>query len=350
MKLFLNILAAITIIPALFLGIFLFYLNFSDFAPDPMKELNTIHRKPQSLDKKEISLISWNIGYAGLGKEMDFFYEGGNMVRASKQLSEHYLYEITQFIAKEETDFWLLQEVDFKAKRSYNVNQSLTISRELPQFNYVSAVNYDVFFVPVPWREPMGYVNAGMMTFSKFSPRLSRRYAYPQIAGWPDRMFLPDRCFIETRFTVGQGKELVVINTHNSAYINKPLLMKKELEILYSKMLREFDAGNYVIAGGDWNMNPPQFFPDETYNGHRFTPSDVSFPVDFLPAGWKFSFDPTKPSNRQLNKAYDKGSNGTTTLDFFILSPNVRLKSVQAIDLEFEYSDHNPVKIEVILL
>jgi len=33
-------------------------------------------------------------------------------------------------------------------------------------------------------------------------------------------------------------------------------------------MLDEFGKGNYVIAGGDWNQNPPGYKPSGNYNKH----------------------------------------------------------------------------------
>jgi hypothetical protein len=73
---------------------------------------------------KVLSMITWNIGYAGLGKEMDFFYEGGRQVRPSFELSEKYLEGIISYIGlNRSTDFFLFQEVDLRSKRSYNKDQ-----------------------------------------------------------------------------------------------------------------------------------------------------------------------------------------------------------------------------------
>ena len=36
-------------------------------------------------DSAEISLLTWNIGYCGLDKEMDFFYDGGTKVITPKE-------------------------------------------------------------------------------------------------------------------------------------------------------------------------------------------------------------------------------------------------------------------------
>jgi hypothetical protein len=68
---------------------------------------------------------------------------------------------------------------------------------------------------------------------------------------------------------------------------------------------------------------------------------------DYLPPEWKWVYDNKIPSNRSVTASYDPSSTTTTVIDLFLLSPNVRLESVQCINLEFENSDHNPVKIKV---
>ena len=331
-------------------GIFLLYLNINDFSPAAHETLKPVARAYQRQVPTNFRVVSWNIGYGGLGKSMDFFYDGGKRVRASKEQSEEWLHGITAWIARHaDSDFLLLQEVDFDAKRTYRKNQLVQIAQVLPNHEYVTVINYQVPYVPVPLREPMGAVKAGMLSFSAYQSLAATRHAYPQIAGWPDRMFLLDRCFIESRFATTNKKELVILNTHNSAFIDDPIKMNYELKRIQEKMLMEYSMGNYVIAGGDWNMNPPGFIPENNFSGHHFVPSPVAFPKDFFPAGWKFCFDTTIPSNRLLNEAYSKGITGSTTLDYFIISPNVQLKNIEAIDLNFAASDHNPIVMEVSL-
>lgn len=335
----------------LIIGGFLFYLNVYDFSPVAHEVLKPAGKAYQRQVPDNFRLISWNIGYCGLGESMDFFYDGGKRVRAGEEQSEEWLHDITAWIARQaNADFLLLQEVDFDAKRSYHTNQLVQIAQVLPKHEYVAAVNYQVPFVPVPLSEPMGAVKSGMLSFSAYPSLAASRYAYPQIAGWPDRMFLLDRCFIESRFATTNKKELVILNTHNSAFIDDAEKMNYELKRIQEKMLLEFELGNYVIAGGDWNMNPTGFKPANDFGNHRFVAAAVAFPENFFPPGWTFAFDAKTPSNRFLDEAYSKGQTGSTTIDYFVLSPNVRLINVETIDLNFSASDHNPVALDVLLV
>ncbi len=328
---------------------FVIWISRSDYEP-PKKELLKLSQRqiPNPIHGARLHLATWNIGYAGLGKEMDFFYDGGNKTRTSEQQTDQNLAGILNIIKKNETiDIWLLQEVDKKAKRSYYKDEEALIDGVLPNFNAVFATNYKVPFVPVPVTNPMGEVEAGVMTLSVFTPTLCRRHAYPQIASWPESLFLLDRCLIETRIPIVNGKELVVINTHNSAFVTDQKLMEKELTVIRNIMMTEFLSGNYVIAGGDFNMNPAGFEPSADYGGHKFIPSPVKIQKGFMPPDWQIVSDSKVPTNRDLDQAYEKGKTGSTTIDFFVLSPNIKLNQVLAVDLGFEFSDHNPVFLDI---
>ena len=46
---------------------------------------------------------------------------------------------------------------------------------------------------------------------------------------------------------------------------------------------------------------------------------------------------------------YEKGVNYLTVLDGFIVSDNVKTVSIENLDTDFEFSDHNPVKFTFVL-
>ena len=331
-----------------FIG-FIAYITITDYKPDKIEvivEKNSIEHIIE-LDQDTFSFINWNIGYAGLGQEMDFFYDGGEMSNPTKELAVKYLTNIIDFVVSNDTvDFWMLQEVDVKAKRSYNVNQVELVTNAKRGSYGVFAKNYMVQYVPVPISNPMGYVEGGLMTFSDFAPAEAIRYAYPLIASWPDKLFLLDRCFLLNRYPLNNGEDLVIINTHNSAYVYDSVLRIEELQILKLVMLDEYSKGNYVIAGGDWNQNPPGYKPSKKYNGHTFITSEVKMNDDFMPEGWQWAYNNSAPTNRSNNSSYVIGENTTTCLDYFLTSPNIDIVNVEVLDLKFKDSDHNPVYLK----
>ena len=51
------------------------------------------------------------------------------------------------------------------------------------------------------------------------------------------------------------------------------------------------------------------------------------------------------PTCRGADIPYTKGVNYTTVVDGFLVSDNIRAKALN-VDTDFDYSDHNPVKLE----
>jgi len=329
-------------------GSFLIFISLKDYSPPDFMPLifNQINVS-QIENDTTFSVISWNIGYNGLGKEMDFFYDGGQQVRTSEKLSLKYLKNNFSFIEKiDSVDFWFFQEVDLHSKRSYFVDQMQKLTESLGAYNSARAINYSVSWVPVPLLNPMGKVEAGMMSFSKYALIEACRYAYPNIASWPDNLFLLDRCFILTRFLLPNDKHLVLLNTHNSYYVTNDSLRKIELDVIREKMLEEFSAGNYVIAGGDWNRLPARFNNDFHGDLAKLQVSMPSFTDDFLPEEWVWAYDRLQFTNRELNFPYDELETKKSSIDYFIVSPNVEVVENFVFNLKFENSDHNPVYLK----
>lgn len=330
---------------------FIIYITITDYKPDKVEIIvdNDV-ASIGKLQKDTFSLMNWNIGYAGLGADMDFFYDGGTRTRTSKEVSKKHLDDILAFIESSDTvDFWLIQEVDVEAKRSYYVNQVKKIIDLKKNSHGVFARNYMCKHVPIPVSSPLGYVEAGLMTFSEFPPLNATRFAYPLIASWPNKLFLLDRCFLLNRYPLDNGKDLIVINTHNSAYVLDSLKRIEELQIIKKIMLEEFNKGNYVIAGGDWNQNPPGYSPVDNYGGHKFKASVVKMNNDFMPSDWQWAFDAKIPTNRSNYQPYVIGENTTTCLDYYLVSPNIEILDVKVIDQIFEHSDHQPVYLKASL-
>lgn len=280
-----------------------------------------------------ITILTWNIGYAGLGKESDFFYDGGTTVRMSHEITVKNLDGILETLSSLDTvDIILLQEVDTLAKRSWWINQFAAVSQVLTGHSAAFALNYNVDFVPVPWLNPMGRVMGGLASFVRFSTTSTTRYQFPSSFGWPDRIYFLDRCFLEQRIPLADGRELVVINTHNSAF-DDGSLKAAEISYLRAHLIREFVKGNSVIVGGDWNQGVP---------GSGF--EEVQDP---LIKGWKWAYDTTYATNRELKSHYAKGETPTFIIDFFLVSPDLQVARVEVLNLDFEHSDHQPVVIQI---
>ena len=233
----------------------------TDYQPDEVEQLK-IEGRPDNAEINDtvFTFLSWNIGYSGLGAEMDFFYDGGKMVHPTSELVDKYTAGILDFLESNDTiGFFLLQEVDRNSVRSGRQNQVKLIHKKLPDYSASFGINYKVRFVPLPFLNPLGRVEMGQLNLTRFYQDNAARYSYYSAYSWPKHLFMLDRCFVVSRFRLNIGKELVVINTHNSAYDSGGKLRQQEMRVIRDFMLKEFKAGNYVVAGGDWNQNPPDF-------------------------------------------------------------------------------------------
>ncbi len=286
-----------------------------------------------------LTVVSWNIGYAGLGEGMDFFYDGGERTRASKHETQQNLEAIIAQLGElSDADFMLLQEVDFGSKRSYYTNQLSQISQALGYEYVASALNYNSLFVPIPVGDPMGRVRSGVVILSRYPFAESVRYQYPTIVGLPNRLFDLKRCMLSVGFKTPQG-DFWVNNTHNTAFDSGDMRLR---EVKFMGQIVESQS-NYIVAG-DWNSTPPGYTPKEQSMTNRyFSPQGLG--MEDLPPNVSVHYTPTIESVRYLDSPYVENRSTTTLVDFAILSENCRIIEYKTLDLGFKNSDHNPIII-----
>ncbi len=325
--------------------LFLLYATVDDYRPAEITNLPVEGETPAIPDTARITLLNWNIGYAGLDASMDFFYDGGEQMRPSEEGVTANLEGIQEILSPYNgCDFILLQEVDLDSKRSYHLDQVHSIGEGFPGYTAFFGTNYDVFFVPIPLSEPMGKVESGLLTLSKQNALGVDRHSFPGNYAWPMKLFMLDRCFLVARFPVSNGKELLVINTHNSAY-DDGTLRTQQMEYLKEFLITEYSVGNYVIVGGDWNQTPYGFEPE--LPSHQFDTINLTYVEKDYPAPeWSWAFDPNLPTNRRVAVPYDRSTSLTTVIDYYLLSPNIELEEVKTIDVDFRFSDHQPVQLK----
>lgn len=352
------------VIPGIFLSYFIIIFAYGYWTDWQPAEGATVLSPTQSsavavVPDSTLHFISWNVGFGGLGEESDFFfddegiwYSGSSMVRAPRNAVEKNIQGALDLLRTSNADFYLIQEVDEASDRSYNIRQYDAYCQALPGFAATYAENYHCDRVPIPLLEPWnvyGKVRSGLGTFSRFQPKEVLRHQLPGKYPMPDRIFQLDRCAAMHRFSTSNGKELIVINLHNSAYDPGDKIKAIQLPYLRDLALAEYQKGNYVVLGGDWNQCPPHF----RFNSFIQDPSgryqQGNVPADFFPEDWVFAYDPTVPSNRKCKDPYKRGETFETLIDFFLVSPNVQVKKVRGINQGFKFSDHQPVSMEITL-
>lgn len=106
-------------------GVFLGYMTLTKEQPADSVSLKVENNKERVLATgNEFKVTTFNIGYGGLDKEQDFFMDGGKgSGSSSKEQTEVNLKNMLSFLQNENSDFALLQEVDIKSLRSFDVNE-----------------------------------------------------------------------------------------------------------------------------------------------------------------------------------------------------------------------------------
>ena len=321
------------------------WLSAAEFKPAPVETLEVRGLSSELLSDTDIRVMSWNIGYAGLGAEADFFMDGGKSSRPHDNATvNRYLSGIADTITAEAPDLVMLQEVDSDSGRTYRIDETTALIRGSAVF----ALNYACPFVPVPV-PPMGRVYSGLFTTTDCAIERAERVSLPCPFSWPLRIVNLKRCLLVSYLPIEDSdKQLVLVNLHLEAYDSGEGKIA-QTNALNALVQAEYEKGNYVIAGGDFN----QSFPGALDVFLKVDPGYWSPGVleeSMLPDGWQFAYDLSVPTCRLLNQPYQPDDTAHTqyyTIDGFLLSPNVELISVSTLDCGFVNSDHNPVMLRV---
>src|ERR1043165_370650 len=123
MKKVLLFIGILLISAVLYVGGMILFGVLTKYKPAPVETVELVNPKnqkenPNVLNDSSYTFMIWNLGYGGLGKEVDFFYDEGKMVTSPK---EHVAKNVAgikdQLVQNNAVDFIMLQEVDRDSKR-----------------------------------------------------------------------------------------------------------------------------------------------------------------------------------------------------------------------------------------
>ena len=308
----------------------------------------------KNIDKaSDIDLLTWNIGYASLDERQDFYMDGGQgVIGESKETTINNMNAMTQKIKDIDPDIFLIQEADIHSKRSHFVNDVGVLKENFKEDIYENSLarNFKAGFIPIPLGNALGKVESGITTFVKYDISAAERIQLPIPFSWPIKLMNLKRCLLVTRMPIKDSeKDLVIINLHLEAYDDGEG-KAKQLAQLMDLMQEEYDKGNYVIAGGDFN----QTFSTTNYQKYPKMNDWVCPVIDASEyPSFQFLMDDTTPTCRSLNKPYfdsDKATHQYYMIDGFVVSNNVHVNTLKTLNLEFKNTDHNPVLMNISLL
>ena len=357
-KRILKILLIIVLVLAFIVGGYIAYMLGTYYRIDDHFATEVQNNQASTLELgRDYTAATYNIGFGAYTPDYSFFMDEGVMndgtpttgvhgTAVSRESVEACTAGAIQVMLDIAPDFALFQEVDTDSTRSYQVNQQAAIESAFASYGSTFAVNYHSSFLAYPWPEMHGIVNAGLLTLSSMHVDSAERRSYPVDEAFPTKFFDLDRCFAVLRLPVENGKELVLINSHMSAFDEGGLIRAQQLEMLNGVLAEEYAKGNYVVAGGDWNhalCGSVDLYPSQQQIPAWVSVLEESNLAEGFHAVRAVNLS-SVPTCRGSDIPYEQGVTYTTTVDGFIVSDNVDA-TAENVDAGFTYSDHNPVKL-----
>ena len=202
-----------------------------------------------------LRVVSWNIAYGyGPGSEAHDY------VPRPRSHFQARLGRMAATLAGLDADLVLLQEVDFRARRSHGEDQ-LTFLQGATGLPYAAAaVGWSVRYVPYPAWPPsrhVGPVVSGGAVLSRFpvlGPQQVHHHPPPAAnPGWYNAFYL--RRYTQTvTLDVGGGRRLVVLNSHLEDA--DAAARAGEAAFVAAAARSALAAGRLLLVGGDLNGGP----------------------------------------------------------------------------------------------
>ena len=308
------------------------------------------------------TIATYNIGFGAYGPDFDFFMDSGTMLdgtpvrghRGTSFSKEHTLRNTNGTISELQAldpEIMFIQEMDTDSTRSQHINQAEMYREAFGDMANTYARNFHSAYLFYPFTDPHGKVNSGIMTLSDYQIESAERRSYPVTTDFMKVTDL-DRCFAVNRLPVDNGKELVLINSHMSAYDKGGVIREQQWKMITNVISEEYAKGNYVILGGDFNHVLGETVAD-IFPSQQQTPGWLAFITsDQVPEGFSIATADNYmdvPTCRGADIPWQKGVNYTCIIDGFIVSDNISY-SARNIETDFAWTDHQPVLMEFTLL
>ncbi len=285
-----------------------------------------------------ITVVTWNLGYGGLGAGSDFFADGGQAYLppgpgAPRESAE----AIAAWLGASDADVVLTQENARPSVINFWTDLKGRVDRALPDHQRVFHPDFQTRYLPPPLR-----ISNGMASYVRHGLTGSDIWPMPS-DGDPYDGPLRRRYGALATTMDGPGGCWTFVNLHTSAFDEGGALRRRQLAAILERAAAVHASGSRVVIGGDFNMRLVQTdFAHTTLEEHLFWVHDL--PTDVLPEGWRVVADPATPTVRTNERPYVAGENYTAVIDGFIVSPDVEVMSVTGADLGFRHSDHQPVR------
>lgn len=291
--------------------------------------------------RESMTVVTWNLGYGGLGRDSDFFADGGKRyLPPSRSAVVANRDAIAAWLGASGADVVLTQETARASVVNWWVEVKGAVDAALPGHGEAFYADFRTRLLPPPLR-----IRNGLATYGQTGLTGAELWPLPSDGDPYDGALRRRYAALATRVN-GPGGCWTVVNLHTAAFDEGAALRRRQIEAVLARAAEESAAGRRVIIGGDWNLRLV-----ETGFAHTTRAEDLfwvhDFPDDLLPAGWRIAADPRTPTVRTNERPYRPGENYTAVIDGFLVGPGVTVDAVEGVDLGFRSSDHQPVRLTV---
>jgi endonuclease/exonuclease/phosphatase family metal-dependent hydrolase len=280
-----------------------------------------------------LTVVSWNIGYAGLGEESDFIAEGGRRLRApNRAIVEKNVEGVAAHLRALAPDIVLMQELAGPGLLTRNVDVAGRLSAALPDYSFTFSPDVDSRLRPgaVALRHGLGLFTRVATSEPRAIDLPDEPHALAYVVARNYHALAIDLDVADRPWTL--------INVHLAAY-EQTGVRERQLRAVLDYAERLHADGRTVVVGGDYNL----MLRDVAFDGPGPERDARRFPRDMLAVGWSLLADAGAPTIRSKEAPYRPGSNRLSIIDGFIVCPRVETLELRTLDLGFRFTDHQPV-------
>lgn len=233
-------------------------IYFTTYHPSEIEiqEVYSPEQIPRIQPGQTIKIMNWNVQFMAGNHDNHFFYDDGTDPWPSKASIEQTLDGIARVIQQQAPDIVLLQEVDDVASRTHRQDQTQALLSRLPDYTaFTQTFYWKAAYVPHP--DINGRVGMKLVVLSKYALSKATRIALPAITTDDilRRQFNLKRAMQQVHLPIEGGGELVVINTHLSAFAKGSNTMTLQVAKVMEQ-LTSLGSDAHWIIGGDFNLLP----------------------------------------------------------------------------------------------
>lgn len=247
MKRFLKFILKIFILLLVAFVLFFFWASSPTIDEQEYSKLYTNSHTVEVDNDSVYSIVTYNIGYlSGM--------TNNRAIAKPKELFDKNLEKVLTATQKLNPDIIAFQEIDYKASRSYEINQEEEIASL--GYKYIArGINWDETYVPFPYWPPsmhFGKVVSGQSILSKYPLKEYERIVLERV---PDHPFYRDALYLERLAQVVkveiESREVVVINIHLEAF--DKVTRERQFRFVIDTIFKKYKDNYPTILLGDFN-------------------------------------------------------------------------------------------------